>query len=66
MFGIFGVLFGVIVVLSGLFLILLSKVASNKDYGNDESQIAKTKRNGIICIICGVILTIMSVVMIFL
>ena len=66
MFLIYSALLGIIIVLSGLFLILLSIVASKKEYGNDESQIAKARRNGIICIIGGVILVIMAIVMKFL
>ena len=63
MFETLGIILGVIIVLTGLFLLLIAKVASNKEYGNKESDIAKARKNGIISIAMGVIAIILFTVL---
>ncbi len=63
MFETLGIVLGVIIVLSGAFILLVAKVASKKEYGNDEKQIANAKRNGIISIVMGIIAIILFTVM---
>ncbi len=63
MFETLGIVLGVIIVLSGAFILLVAKVASKKEYGNDEKQIANAKRNGIISIALGIIAIILFTVM---
>ena len=63
MFEILGIVLGVIIVLTGAFILLIAKVASKKEYGNDENQIANAKRNGIISIALGIIAIILFTVM---
>ena len=64
MFETWGIALGVIIVLTGAFILLVAKVASKKEYGNDEKQIANAKRNGIISIALGIIAIILFTVMI--
>lgn len=63
MFETLGIFLGVIIVLTGAFILLVAKVASKKEYGNDEKQIANAKRNGIISIALGIIAIILFTVM---
>ncbi len=63
MFETLGIVLGVIIVLTGAFILLVAKVASKKEYGNDEKQIANAKRNGIISIALGIIAIILFTVM---
>ncbi len=63
MFETLGIALGVIIVLTGAFILLVAKVASKKEYGNDEKQIANAKRNGIISIALGIIAIILFTVM---
>ena len=63
MFESLGIILGVIIVLTGLFLLLIAKFASKKEYGNKESDIAKAKKNGIISIVMGLITIILFIVM---
>jgi len=63
MFETLGIFLGVIIVLSGAFIILVAMVASKKEYGNKESDIAKAKRNGIISIVLGILAIILFTVM---
>ena len=63
MFETLGIFLGVIIVLTGAFILLIAKVASKKEYGNDEKQIANAKRNGIISIVMGIVAIILFTVM---
>ena len=63
MFETLGIVLGVIIVLTGAFILLVAKVASKKEYGNDEKQIANAKRNGIISIALGIIAIILFAIM---
>ena len=63
MFETLGIFLGVIIVLTGAFILLVAKVASKKEYGNDEKHTANAKRNGIISIALGIIAIILFTVM---
>ena len=63
MFETLGIVLGVIIVLTGAFILLVAKVASKKEYGNDEKQIANAKRNGVISIALGIIAIILFAIM---
>ena len=63
MFETLGIILGVIIVLTGAFILLIAKVASNKEYGNKESDIARAKKNGIISIAMGIIAIILFTVL---
>ena len=63
MFETLGIVLGVIIVLTGAFILLVPKVALKKEYGNDEKQIANAKRNGIISLVMGVVAIILFAIM---
>ena len=63
MFETLGIVLGVIIVLTGAFILLVAKVASKKEYGNDEKQIANAKRNGIISLVIWVVAIILFAIM---
>ena len=53
---------GVIIILIGIFMIANPKKATKADLRGNKEQVAKTKKSGIFVLICGIIVSIISIV----
>ena len=62
MYDLMPCIFGVMMILLGLYMVISPKNATKEELRNDEKVVKKTKRNGFIIIGCGITLIILGII----
>ncbi|MBP3921051.1 MAG: hypothetical protein J6D28_05755 [Bacilli bacterium] len=62
MYNFIPVAFGTIIFLLGIFMVASPKKSTKEELRNDEKMVSKTRKNGFIVIICGLVILVMSII----
>lgn len=62
MYNLIPLFLGGMMFILGLIMIINPKNSTKKEFQNDESMIAKTKKNGFIVIACGIVVLVLGII----
>lgn len=62
MYNLIPIFFGGMMFILGLVMFINPKGSTKKEFQNDESMIAKTKKNGFIVIACGIVVLVLGII----
>lgn len=63
MYDLMPIIFGGLMILLGLYMTINPKNATKKELRNDDNVVKKTKKNGFIEILCGIVVIILGIML---
>ncbi len=60
MYDMMELILAVLIILYGIFMIACPKQLTKKQYRDDPARVAKVRKAGIVCVICGILLFILQ------
>ena len=61
MYDLIPFILGTLTILLGVYMVISLKNATKEELRNDEYQVKKTKKNGFIVIICGIVIILVAI-----